>query len=119
MRQGGPCLSNIPMFYYDPRYRTCRHFIYRGCGGNNNRFSSKEECMSECGEEDSEESEEEEEFTDPCTLPMVKGFCRNEVWRWYYDFDTYRCKRFKYTGCLGNANNFATYRECASKCLEE
>ncbi|GFY57740.1 hypothetical protein TNIN_248321 [Trichonephila inaurata madagascariensis] len=60
MRQGGPCLSNIPMFYYDPRYRTCRHFIYRGCGGNNNRFSSREECMSECGEEDSEELEEEE-----------------------------------------------------------
>ncbi|GFU46173.1 hypothetical protein TNCV_2155161 [Trichonephila clavipes] len=43
------------MFYYDPQLRACLPFIYSGCGGNNNRFSSRTECLSVCGEEDFED----------------------------------------------------------------
>ena len=28
----------------------CRRFRYTGCGGNNNRFESKEKCEASCGE---------------------------------------------------------------------
>ncbi|GFQ87772.1 hypothetical protein TNCT_611441 [Trichonephila clavata] len=52
MDQGGSCSSYIPMFYYDPADMTCRLFIYKGCGGNYNKFKTKEDCLRECGEED-------------------------------------------------------------------
>ncbi|KAL1419903.1 hypothetical protein MTO96_004654 [Rhipicephalus appendiculatus] len=37
--QGKPSLSS----------GTCRNFIYGGCQGNENRFSSREECLQTCG----------------------------------------------------------------------
>ncbi|GFR27458.1 hypothetical protein TNCT_30221 [Trichonephila clavata] len=61
MRQGGPCSSNIPMFYYNPQYKMCLQFYYKGCGGNNNRFNSRKECLSQCGEEESEDSNDLED----------------------------------------------------------
>ncbi|GFU46168.1 hypothetical protein TNCV_2155111 [Trichonephila clavipes] len=54
MRQGGSCSSYVKMYYYDPQYEMCREFVYTGCDGNNNRFSSKAECERECGEVDIE-----------------------------------------------------------------
>ncbi|PRD24897.1 UNVERIFIED_CONTAM: BPTI/Kunitz domain-containing protein [Trichonephila clavipes] len=103
MRQGGPCLAHISMFYYDSELKTCQPFIYSGCNGNNNRFNSKEECEKECGK-------------DVCTMPSAKGLCHEEIWRWYYDYETRECKLFKYSGCHGNENNFETKKECDSKC---
>ncbi|KAK5986107.1 Kunitz/Bovine pancreatic trypsin inhibitor domain protein [Trichostrongylus colubriformis] len=36
------------MFYYDSRYKVCQPFLYRGCGGNTNRFASSKECKEAC-----------------------------------------------------------------------
>ncbi|XP_074535939.1 kunitz-type protease inhibitor 2 [Halichoeres trimaculatus] len=44
----GPCRAAFPMFYYDPNTATCRSFIYGGCRGNQNRYSSQEECVNRC-----------------------------------------------------------------------
>lgn len=44
----GPCRAAFPMFYYDPNTSTCRSFIYGGCRGNRNRYSSQEECVNRC-----------------------------------------------------------------------
>ena len=30
------------------RDRTCKQFMYTGCDGNGNRFSSEQECATEC-----------------------------------------------------------------------
>ena len=38
--------------------------------------------------------------------------------RWYYDSSARRCKTFKFTGCYGNKNNFATKEKCESMCLD-
>ncbi|XP_041796172.1 kunitz-type protease inhibitor 2 [Chelmon rostratus] len=44
----GPCRAAFPMFYYDPNAGTCQSFIYGGCRGNQNRYSSVEDCMRRC-----------------------------------------------------------------------
>ncbi|GFY57952.1 papilin [Trichonephila inaurata madagascariensis] len=114
MRQGGPCFSHVTMYYYDSQNKMCQEFVYTGCDGNNNRFSSKEDCERECGEVDIEDTS-----NDVCSLPQAEGFCNDAIWRWYYDSSVTKCKPFKYTGCSGNKNNFESYLECVIKCQKE
>nr|CAH8853326.1 unnamed protein product [Trichobilharzia regenti] len=44
----GRCRAAIPSYYYDPSSNTCKVFTYGGCGGNGNRFPSKEACEKAC-----------------------------------------------------------------------
>ncbi|XP_018598134.2 kunitz-type protease inhibitor 2 [Scleropages formosus] len=44
----GRCRASFPRFYFDPKTKTCLPFIYGGCGGNSNRYSTVTECMSRC-----------------------------------------------------------------------
>jgi len=39
---------HIDQFYYDVDNNRCSHFLYNGCGGNANRFSSLWECTQSC-----------------------------------------------------------------------
>ncbi|XP_022083672.1 basement membrane-specific heparan sulfate proteoglycan core protein-like isoform X3 [Acanthaster planci] len=45
----GPCRTYYPYWYFDTGAQTCQPFTYGGCFGNQNRFSSKEECLRTCG----------------------------------------------------------------------
>lgn len=52
-----------------------------------------------------------------CILPVfVKGMCRALISRWSYDPSTKSCKEFKFGGCDGNLNNFATKKQCMDVC---
>lgn len=46
----GPCERKNPavMFYYDRERNDCMTFYYHNCGGNDNRFETKSDCMSHC-----------------------------------------------------------------------
>ncbi|XP_032577265.1 kunitz-type serine protease inhibitor nigrescinin-4 [Drosophila sechellia] len=44
----GPCKGHFEMFAYDLENNVCVEFIYGGCGGNPNRFQTKEECILLC-----------------------------------------------------------------------
>lgn len=54
----GTCQHHLMRFYYDnnqnhqhgeqQKTQRCRAFIYSGCGGNDNRFTTLEQCRSEC-----------------------------------------------------------------------
>jgi hypothetical protein len=44
----GLCYASIEQYYYNPQLRSCQIFIWGGCGGNQNRFSSREECERTC-----------------------------------------------------------------------
>ena len=48
-KQSGLCKAYIPRYYYDTKTRKCTKFIYGGCGGNANNFSSKLGCYLKCG----------------------------------------------------------------------
>lgn len=51
-KDSGPCYASIEKYYYDEATRTCQTFVYGGCQGNGNRFSTVQECQSICREED-------------------------------------------------------------------
>uniref|UniRef100_A0A8C2HN19 Serine peptidase inhibitor, Kunitz type, 2 n=1 Tax=Cyprinus carpio TaxID=7962 RepID=A0A8C2HN19_CYPCA len=44
----GPCRAAFQMFYFESSTQSCKSFIYGGCKGNRNRYSSEEECMAAC-----------------------------------------------------------------------
>lgn len=46
----GPCKGNFLRWYYDDILSGCRTFLYSGCRGNANRYSTEEECMQRCGQ---------------------------------------------------------------------
>ncbi|XP_071809740.1 immunoglobulin superfamily member 10-like isoform X1 [Asterias amurensis] len=45
----GPCRTYYPFWYFDSGAKACQPFTYGGCLGNQNRFSTKEECLRTCG----------------------------------------------------------------------
>lgn len=44
----GLCNESIRKWYHDPYERRCKPFVYTGCGGTGNRFSTEQECEEEC-----------------------------------------------------------------------
>ena len=44
----GPCRGYLKRFYYNVDTGRCEFFVYGGCGGNNNRFNTEQECYYEC-----------------------------------------------------------------------
>jgi hypothetical protein len=44
----GDCDQQEPRFYYDTAQKRCQEFTYSGCGGNDNRFTSHDECINFC-----------------------------------------------------------------------
>ncbi|XP_069029260.1 kunitz-type protease inhibitor 2 [Embiotoca jacksoni] len=44
----GTCRDTYPMYYYEPGTDTCQSFMYSGCDGNKNQYSTEVECMSRC-----------------------------------------------------------------------
>ncbi|KAF8568867.1 hypothetical protein P879_05185 [Paragonimus westermani] len=49
-KQNGSCQKKNPSvnFYYDRERNTCMTFYFHNCGGNDNRFETKSDCMSHC-----------------------------------------------------------------------
>uniref|UniRef100_A0A3P8S6N0 BPTI/Kunitz inhibitor domain-containing protein n=1 Tax=Amphiprion percula TaxID=161767 RepID=A0A3P8S6N0_AMPPE len=47
----GTCSDFVLLWYFHIRSGECRPFVFGGCGGNRNRFSSRQECLSWCGME--------------------------------------------------------------------
>ncbi|XP_070785049.1 collagen alpha-1(VII) chain [Enoplosus armatus] len=47
----GTCSEYVLLWYFHLRSGECRPFVFGGCGGNRNRFSSRHECQSWCGME--------------------------------------------------------------------
>uniref|UniRef100_A0A668ATA4 BPTI/Kunitz inhibitor domain-containing protein n=1 Tax=Myripristis murdjan TaxID=586833 RepID=A0A668ATA4_9TELE len=49
MSEGG-CTEFVLLWYFHRRSGECRPFVYGGCGGNQNRFPSRQECQKWCHE---------------------------------------------------------------------
>ena len=45
----GPCDAVVPMWYFNSQTHTCEKFNWGGCGGNDNKFATKDECEKRCG----------------------------------------------------------------------
>ena len=44
----GPCRALRPAFFYNTQSKRCERFVYGGCKGTENRFTSKDDCESTC-----------------------------------------------------------------------
>jgi len=44
----GECNAYIPSFWHDPATGLCEPFVYGGCGGNANRYPSRQACQQAC-----------------------------------------------------------------------
>ncbi|EDV95989.1 GH15461 [Drosophila grimshawi] len=40
--------ANPNMWWYDGSDRTCKTMSYRGCGGNRNRYCTRQDCEARC-----------------------------------------------------------------------
>ena len=45
----GLCLGYFPSWFYNFESGQCEQFVYGGCGGNTNRFFTKDRCLKMCG----------------------------------------------------------------------
>ncbi|CAD0206702.1 unnamed protein product [Chrysodeixis includens] len=48
--QTGRCHALFYKYGFDPKANACVQFVYGGCGGNTNRFATKEYCEQVCAE---------------------------------------------------------------------
>lgn len=51
-----------------------------------------------------------------CEQPLEEGPCSGNYERWYFDKEADTCKPFRYGGCKGTKNNFATEQACKYQC---
>uniref|UniRef100_A0A1I7XIJ1 ADAM_spacer1 domain-containing protein n=1 Tax=Heterorhabditis bacteriophora TaxID=37862 RepID=A0A1I7XIJ1_HETBA len=138
-QDSGPCQEYSDQYYYDAYKGKCQTFIYGGCGGNLNRFRTIEECDKRCGFLRSNISPALPQHgqqiptgpqTQPVQTPLISsksreachlnvavGKCKGAFDSWYYEVATGSCVAFKYSGCSGNANRFATKEDCEDLCV--
>jgi hypothetical protein len=45
----GFCFAIMNKYFFNKEHNRCEKFEYGGCGGNQNRFETVEECVRSCG----------------------------------------------------------------------
>ncbi|CAD6186961.1 unnamed protein product [Caenorhabditis auriculariae] len=61
------------MFYYDKRTGVCQPLYFRGCGGNENRFDTRENCVKACSKRSS--SNGTQTFDPPSDAQNIVSVC--------------------------------------------
>lgn len=46
--EGENCGNHTDRWYYDSTANECKRFMYKGCGGNDNNFETREKCTIKC-----------------------------------------------------------------------
>ena len=106
----GMCRAYIPSWFFNPSNGECETFVYGGCGGNGNRFSTQQACQERCSSNG--------QSNDICDLKAEVGPCRAAFQRFAWNKNTQKCEQFIYGGCQGNANNFADEQSCLNRCQQ-
>uniref|UniRef100_A0A3B3UBT0 BPTI/Kunitz inhibitor domain-containing protein n=1 Tax=Poecilia latipinna TaxID=48699 RepID=A0A3B3UBT0_9TELE len=47
-KNSGGCRKPSVVWFHDARTGRCARFLYNGCGGNQNRFRTRERCEEMC-----------------------------------------------------------------------
>uniref|UniRef100_A0A1I8AAH9 Tissue factor pathway inhibitor n=1 Tax=Steinernema glaseri TaxID=37863 RepID=A0A1I8AAH9_9BILA len=104
----GQCNQLRYMWFYNLSSGVCEQFLWGGCGGNTNRFSTFELCQITC----------EVPGEDICQEKLDRGnWCESMSNRYYYHKASRTCKGFHYTGCGKSRNNFIHLSDCEDMCI--
>ena len=125
----GPCNFFFPNYYFNYATGQCEILKYGGCGGNENRFTRREDCINTCGDPCSliecapgtkchvnEETEAGECIKDICALEPDRGPCKAYFLSYFFNFASRQCEIFVYGGCKGNKNRFYLLEDCRKTC---
>ena len=115
----GPCKAAFRRFYYNASSGTCKRFVYGGCKGNANNFTTLKTCQNACAKSKKptpRTTKPKKKLPSLCKLPKKQGPCEAIFPRFYFDAKSGKCKKFIYGGCQGNANNFTSLKACQMKC---
>uniref|UniRef100_A0A8D3AXZ0 Si:dkeyp-73b11.8 n=1 Tax=Scophthalmus maximus TaxID=52904 RepID=A0A8D3AXZ0_SCOMX len=110
----GNGLEFIVAFYYNHTKDQCNPFMYNGEGGNSNRFVNERECIRNCSANAENIYPTDESLA--CHFKKAIGQCRGQLLRYYYDSVHDKCKKFIWSGCIGNGNRFFDQGSCNSTC---
>eukprot|EP00069_Balaena_mysticetus_P020867 bmy_13261T0 len=138
----GKCRASIPRWWYNVTDGSCQQFVYGGCGGNDNNYMTKEECLAKCAgvtvntiddlsrngadssvpsvprRQDSDDlSSDIFNYEEHCTAKAITGPCRASFPRWYFNAEKNSCDNFIYGGCRGNKNSYLSKEECMQRCF--
>jgi len=116
-KSAGKCRGFNKKYYFNANSRQCNEFIYTGCGGNDNRFDSLDECEITCPVIKDLASKPGKD-TDRCDGPVIIGNCRSRMEKYYYDKSSGLCNKFYYSGCGGGDNMFDTLSQCTQACVQ-
>uniref|UniRef100_A0A6G5AA53 Putative bovine pancreatic trypsin inhibitor n=1 Tax=Rhipicephalus microplus TaxID=6941 RepID=A0A6G5AA53_RHIMP len=91
-------------YYYDTATRTCTLFLYKGCGGNFNRFRSLHDCQVICR-------------GTPCvTIPEVlPEYCDVNMPFYYYSDFSGKCVTTQ--TCNRRGSNYKAMTDCQESCI--
>jgi len=134
-------LRKTAMWYYNKESGDCESFLWRGAGGNNNRFVTYDMCATVClNDAENEKINDENEKNhlpasarranlalqgDICSQSPPKSSCgfANIGTRFYFDKSDGKCHIYLSTECefckLGNCNSFATKDDCKASCMKK
>ncbi|KAL6088616.1 hypothetical protein STEG23_026263, partial [Scotinomys teguina] len=73
-KDGGTCDQFKLLWYYDLNERGCKRFWYGGCGGNENRFKSQEECEKMCSPGEHPELQLQDWSISGCLVDVSKAY---------------------------------------------
>lgn len=115
----GPCNRRLQRFFHQGGQ--CLLFSYGGCAGNRNNFFTEAECARRCLRRPLiEEVDLRKLHSDSsCSLPPDPGSCSDRLQRFYFNGASGRCEPFLFSGCGGNANNFAKLDKCQGRCHKD
>uniref|UniRef100_A0A671KVE2 BPTI/Kunitz inhibitor domain-containing protein n=1 Tax=Sinocyclocheilus anshuiensis TaxID=1608454 RepID=A0A671KVE2_9TELE len=105
---GGACGSYMSRWYYSQQTKKCMHFWYGGCGGNENRFLTEDECFRECVSAG--------KITK--LLKLDAGTCSNFSMKWFFEVRSGECVQFWYGGCDGNSNRLYSCIKYLNICIK-
>lgn len=115
----GPCFAHFERYFFNNQTKKCEKFVYGGCQGNDNRFSTLEKCKESCSNTANITEEKDTFDVQSCKLRKDPGPCLAYLEMFFFNDDTKKCEKFVYGGCKGNENRFQTVEECENSCSSE
>ncbi|XP_057567242.1 kunitz-type protease inhibitor 2 isoform X2 [Hippopotamus amphibius kiboko] len=126
LKKVGRCRASFPRWWYNVTDGSCQQFVYGGCGGNENNYMTKEECLAKCAgvtvprrHNSDDLSSDIFNYEEYCTAEAVTGPCRASLLRWYFNAEKNSCDNFIYGGCQGNKNSYLSKEECMHRCFSK